>query len=136
MYDSVRLALLALVDPAFTASHPSVPLVYDNTPFDRNSPPDIYVEVDVRFNDARRIGVSNRSPIRDTGSVGFTVSVRENLGSKVAQDILWEIRELLRDKWSGSVEFHLPQNLPGPTVKGWYRPLLDAPFTLTTIPAP
>lgn len=136
MYDNVRLALLDLVDPAFVANHPTIPLIYDNTPFDRNNPPDIYVEVDVRFTDSRRVGVSNKSPIRDTGTVGFTVSVRENLGSKVAQDLLWEIRELLRDKWSGNVEFHLPQNSPGPTIKGWYRPLLDAPFTLTTIPAP
>lgn len=134
MYDQVRLAVIALVDATFTAAHPTIPLVYDNTPFDRNNPPDIYVEVDVRFNGADRIAISNKSPIRDTGSVGFTVSVRENLGSKAAQDLLWEIRELLRDKTSGNVEFRLPSNLPGPTIKGWYRPLLDAPFVMTTVP--
>lgn len=132
VFDQVRLAVISLVDGTFTADHPSVPLVYDNTPFDRNNPPDIYIEVDVRYRDSEYIGVSMKSPVRDKGTVSFTASVRENLGSKAIQDMLWEIRELLRSKVSGDVEFHLPVNLPGPTVKGWYRPLLEVPFTITT----
>lgn len=132
MFDLVRQAVIALVNADFVSTYPNIPIAYDNTAFDRNNPGEMYLDMQINFEAARRIAISAVSPIRDTGTVSLILNVREGLGTKVYSDVFSWLRPKLSDKTYLNVEFHTGSMVSGPTVKGWTKPCLHVPFQLTT----
>lgn len=82
MQAAIREALIGLVNAAYVAAYPTVPIVYDNTTFDRNSPPQTWVEFEIKFMGGDQVGMSWSPKTRVHGFVYVTVWSREGAGTK------------------------------------------------------
>lgn len=78
--EAVRDALVEAVRVPYLAAYPNVPIVFPNAPFDRNSPPPIWVEYEIKFNGAGQVGMSQVPRTRVHGFLYVTVWAREGTG--------------------------------------------------------
>lgn len=84
----IRDALIGLVAAPFATAYPNVPLVVDNAPFDWNSPPPLFVTLEIRFYAGNQIGMAAEPKTRRRGYVYVSVYVREGRGSREALGLL------------------------------------------------
>lgn len=88
MQATIRESLVTLVNDAYVAAYPSIPIVYDNQPFDRNSPPMLWVEFEIKFAGGKQAGMSASPRTRISGWVYVTVWAKDGLGTKTSLSIL------------------------------------------------
>ena len=88
MQEAAREALVAFVATAYAAAYPASPAVFDNDPFDWNSPPETFVEVEIKFYDGAQVNISADPKTRLRGFVYVTAYARQGTGSKLALQIL------------------------------------------------
>lgn len=128
MYESYRLAIVTLVDAAFKAAYPTIPVVYANAPFDWNNPPERFVEFEIAFYDGRQIGVAANPKTRTHGFVYVTVHARRGLGTKRCLEILGWFAGALGYQNAGAVHLQAPQPVGMNENDEWYSEEFKVPF--------
>lgn len=87
MRQAIRNSLVALVHADFIAAYPTVAIVYDNAPFDRNNPPPVWVEYEARFAGGNQVGMSETPLTRVHGFLYVTVWTKTGTGTKAGNEI-------------------------------------------------
>ena len=87
-YESIRQSVISSIKAPFEAAFPGVAVVYDNAPFNFDSPPDFYVEFEVKFYGGQQIGMSAAPRTRVSGFVYVTATARRGTGVKRVQQAL------------------------------------------------
>lgn len=82
MQAAIREALIGAVNTDYVLVYPGVPIVYDNAAFDRNNPPPMFAEFEIKFAGADQVGMSVQPRTRVHGFVYVTVWSRAGTGSK------------------------------------------------------
>jgi hypothetical protein len=125
MLEAIRDAIVGYVAPAFSSAHPSLSLVVDNSPFDWNSPPDRFVEMEVVFHDAAQIGPSASPRSRVRGTVYVCCHSRVGTGVKAGLALLdwFESTLAYRAIFGTGVVIQMREANPvgANSLKGWYH---------------
>lgn len=124
MQAAIREALISAVNADFAAAYPTIPIVYDNAPFDRNNPPATWVEYEVRFEDGAQVGLAQAPLTRLHGFVYVTVWAKEGAGSKQSLALLDWFSSQLKYKSVGGVNLQAPSPGGDGSPKGWYTCML------------
>ncbi len=119
METSTREALISLVNAAYVAAYPLVPIVYDNVAFDRNTPPDAWVEFNIEFTGGNQVGMSADPKTRLHGFVYVSVWCREGKGWKTASLMRDWFASQMKYKSSGGVNLQAPEPVGGKGPTGW-----------------
>jgi hypothetical protein len=120
MQAAIREALISAVNADYVAAYPTVPIVYDNAPFDRNKPPPLWVEFEVKFVDGNQIGMAWAPKTRTHGFVYVTIYAKEGTGSKAALLMLDWFSTKLGYHSVGGVNLQAPSPVGDGSPKGWY----------------
>lgn len=128
MQAQIREALITLVSAPFAAAYPNVPLVVDNAPFDRNFPPPMWVEYEIKWAGGDQVGMSASPVTRTHGWLYVTVWAREGTGSKQSLLIVDWFNNRLKYGAVGGVNLQAPQPESVPTRTGWYLEQLKLNF--------
>lgn len=120
MQAQIRESLIMLVNAPFMAAFPGIRLVTDNAPFDRNSPPDVWVEYEIKWAGGDQVGMSAIPLTRTHGWLYVTVWTREGTGSKTSLSMIDWFNTQLSYEATGGVNLQAPQpeSVKGPP--GWY----------------
>jgi hypothetical protein len=128
----IRDTLVSLVYSDFLDAFPGVPLVTDNAPFDWNSPPEKFVEFEVRNYGGMQIGASATPRTRYRGYAYITAYCRIGLGSRPALELLDWFNAALAYKTAAVPGLRLHLEEPDPagsqSLKGWYTEQLKVSF--------
>lgn len=118
-YD-VRAALIGAIDASFASAYPGKKIVYDNTAFDRNNAPDVWVEFEVKFGGGHQIGMSATPKTRVWGFLYVTVWTKDGAGWKQGDVIAdWFATQLKYGSFGGvNLQAPEPVDEKGPT--GWH----------------
>lgn len=120
MQAQIREGLITLVSAPFAAAYPAVSLVVDNAPFDRNHPPPLWVEYEIKWAGGEQIGMAQSPKTRIHGWLYVTVWAREGTGSKKSLSIVDWFNSQLKYGYISGVNLQAPQpeSVTAPT--GWY----------------
>jgi hypothetical protein len=88
MEEQIYSALVSFLNADYVAAHPYTPIVYDNSPFDWNSPPRNFVEFEIDFMDADQVGASAKPKTRLSGFIRICCYARAGTGSKASLALL------------------------------------------------
>lgn len=88
MSSAVVQGIYNLVKAPFEAAHPTVPLIFENQPFDWNNPPPAFVFLEVEFHGGDQIGMAASPKTRTSGYVYACAYARDGVG------VLDSIRQL------------------------------------------
>lgn len=116
----IRESLIGLVRDNFLVAYPTVPIVFDNAPFDRNSPPAQWVEYEIKFSGGGQIAVAALPKTRIHGFLYVTVWVREGSGSKRALTMLDWFAQNLQYKSANRVHLQAAEPVSDSSPAGWY----------------
>lgn len=95
MLADIRDLIVAQVSPAYKLQFPTIPIAFDNGPFEWNKLPPQYVDFTIEFYDGNQIGMSESPRTRISGYVYVAAFTRHGLGSKKALQVLdWFINRL------------------------------------------
>lgn len=132
MQVAIREALIGAVNADYLLAFPGVPIVYDNMAFDRNTPPPMWVEYEVKFAGADQIGMSFVPKTRTHGFVYVTVWAREGAGSKANLTMLdWFTGKLAYKTFSG-VNLQASEPVGGGQPQGWFMEQIKLYFHTST----
>ncbi len=124
----VRDAIVTRTIDGYSAVFPDIPLVFENTPFDYNNPPEMFTEVEIEFHDGNQIGVAVNPKTRYAGCVYVTVTTREGKGTRAALAVLdWMASHL---GYYQTLRLHLlePKPRKSSAPKGWNSQGLKVEF--------
>lgn len=124
----IRDSLVNVVAVPFAAAYPGVPLVVDNAPFDRNSPPPMWVEYEIKWGGGNQVGMSANPKTRIHGWIYVTVWVKENTGSKVALAVVDWFNSQLAYAAVPGVHLQAPEPESPTPPTGWYMEQLKLYF--------
>lgn len=129
MQVSIRDALVQAIHADFIAAYPSIPIVYDNAAFDRNSPPPTWVEYEVAFLGGDPIGMAQNPRTRLAGFVYVTVWTRAGTGSRASLAIGdWFATKLAYKSFSGVMVQAAEPGDEGAPPSGWFTRLVKFYF--------
>jgi len=118
--ETIRDTLNGLVSVDFPLAYPDIPIVYDNQPFDRNNPPERWVEYEIKFNGANQIGMAMNPKSRIHGFVYVTVWSKEGAGSKTSARLADWFTQKLQYASSNGVLLQAAEPVPDKPPVGWY----------------
>lgn len=130
---NIRASVIGAVNAAYVAAYPLVPIVYDNAAFDRNSPPAMWVEFEIKFAGGDQVGMSLIPRTRVHGFVYVSVWAREGTGSKASLQMLDWFAGQVGYASVGGVFLQAPEPVSGKGPPGWY--LEQSKFYFYTAPA-
>lgn len=87
----IRDAIVEFTESAFRTMHPDVPIVFNNGPFNWNSPPELSMHVEVEFNHGHRISLGGSLKTRILGMVYATARTAPQKGHRVCLNLLTPI---------------------------------------------
>jgi|SRR6185312_7184592 len=125
---SAREALVALVGAPFAAAYPGVPLVHDNSPFDWNNPPPLFVRFEVQFYGGDQVGASFTPRSRLRGVVYATAYAREGAGTREPKALLDWFAQRLRFARAAPVNLQAERPAGSAEVRGYYTEQIGIPF--------
>lgn len=128
MQTAIRDALVAFIDPLFKAAYPTIPVVYDNGPFDWNSPPQTFVEVETKFYAGEQVNMSANPKRRLMGYVYVCVRTRRGIGTREATQIIDWFSETLKFARVGTVTLEAPEPDEPAETQAWYLQDLKVAF--------
>lgn len=126
----LRTWLEGLVDTWHSASHPSVPIFYENAAMpDEKAAPAVWIDVEIRYAGADEVTVGARPRGRETGALWLRVFTRAGEGTQTASAILDTATEFFRTNRRNSDAFlRFPIHQPPLPAPGWHRSALLIPF--------
>ena len=116
---AIRDAIVADVNAAFILAYPTVPLVHKNAPFDRNTPPEEWVEFEVKFMDAQQVGMNLVPRTRLKGFVYVSCWARSGTGSRRQIGIVDWFAAQLGYRTIGGAVLQAPQPTHATAPTGW-----------------
>jgi hypothetical protein len=116
----IRESLIGLVRNDYIAAYPTIPIVFDNAPFDRNNPPAQWVEYEIKFSGGSQIALAALPKTRIHGFLYVTVWVREGTGSKTALTMLDWFAARLQYRAANRVQLQAAEPVPDSSPSGWY----------------
>lgn len=120
MQAQIREALITLVNAPFAAAYPDIPLVVDNQAFDRNSPPSMWVEYEIKWAGGQQVGMSADPKTRTHGWLYVTVWAREGTGSKASLSVIDWFNSRLKYAAIAGAQLQAPQPESVTPRIGWY----------------
>lgn len=129
MQAAIRESLVGLVAGAYEAAYPAVPIEYPNKiAIDRNAPPAMFVEYEIKFMDGAQVGMAAAPKTRVHGFLYVTVWARAGAGTKdQALMIDWFMARLGYARPAG-VQLQAPQPETPTAPTGWYLEQLKVYF--------
>lgn len=129
MQAAIRESLVGLVAGAFEAAYPNVPIEYPNKDaVDRNSPPPLWVEFEIKWADGEQVGMAANPKTRFHGFLYVTVWARRGDGTKVSAEVIdWFINQLKYASPTG-VCMQAPEPSTPTPPNGWYLEQLKLYF--------
>lgn len=128
MQVSIRDSLISAVNADFKVAYPTIPIVYDNAAFDRNSPPDSWVDYEIDFHGGDQIGMEQNPRTRVSGFVYVTVWARAGAGSRAPLAILDWFAAKLGYTAQGEARLQAPEPSGNKAPKGWFAATLKIYF--------
>lgn len=123
----VQDSLITNVEAAVKLQFPTIPVYYDNQPFDANNPPPVYIDVEVEFYASEPTGVGAQKS-RHRGFLYVSVVMKEGTGSRTARQVHdWFIQRLAYQNID-PVQFEEPLPNGSTTSRGWKAYELKIPF--------
>ena len=119
MLTTIQTEVVTRVNSAYVAAYPTVPIVYDNGPFDWNNPPALFVTLEVVFYAGQQINLGIGPKTRHTGFVYVTVYAKEGTGALASRGILDWMAARLGYATLTHVQIEAPQPVGGSNVKGF-----------------
>lgn len=127
MRTTIRQEVVSHVNADFVAAYPSIPIVYDNQPFDFNNPPDLYVTLEVKPYAGQQINLgSNKTRI--SGFIYVTAFIKEGDGTVEALDVLDWMADKLGYANLGITQVEAPSPEEGENLKGWHTESMKFAF--------
>jgi hypothetical protein len=130
--ETIRDTLNSLVVVDFPLAYPDVTIVYDNQAFDRNSPPDTWVEYEISFSGAEQIGMAFKPSTRVHGFLYVTVWTKEGAGSKRSTRIADWFAAKLAYVTSNGVQIQAAEPVPDKPPAGWFTNMQKLYFYANT----
>ena len=128
MLAETRIAIADYLDAPWVASHPTVPLIYDNQAFDWNSAPSEFVECEIKFYSSSQIAIEGQPRTRYRGYVYLTAYTKEGLGSvNLLRHLDWLAKHLQYQNLSG-VQIQNAEPVGPSTLKGWFAEEMKLAF--------
>lgn len=125
MYEIIRQAITAHILASRDANNPSLIVVFENDPFDYTNPPPFYVWVDISFEGAEALGMSNAPQSREHGVVHCAVVCQEGTGTAGVSNANDWLKETLGypllAPGGAAITFEAFRPRGSETHKGWYR---------------
>lgn len=127
-YADTVSSIYSLVDVAFTAQYPAIPLVLENQPFNWGDPPDKFVTLTIKFYEGSQIGIASAPKTRIGGFVYATLYAREGTGTLAGLDVLYFLAGLLAYKSPGAVRLQAARLDDTNPAVGWHTDDISVPF--------
>lgn len=118
----------AFVHTPYVTAYPSVPILYENGPFDWNSPPPFFVELEIKLYDGRPIGMSATPKTRLHGCVYVTTYAKKGSGNRTSKALLDWFFNHLKYQNAGAVRLQEPSPVDGDRFLDWYTEGLKVEF--------
>ena len=118
--ETIRDTLNGLVNVDYPLMYPDTAIVYDNQAFDRNSPPSLWVEYEIKFAGGSQIGMAAKPKTRIHGFVYVTVWAKEGAGTKTSARMIDWFTNKLQYASSNGVLLQAAEPVPDKGPVGWY----------------
>ena len=119
MKEAAQKEIVTWFDAAYRAQYPTVPIVYENQPFDWNNLPDTFIEFEVRFDSGQQINLGSPKT-RHGGYIYVTVWTKEGKGTIASKKMLDWTDDRLGYKTLATVQIEAPEPDEGSPNKGWH----------------
>jgi hypothetical protein len=128
LYSNIISSITGLIFPSVSAAFPSIPIVINNGPFDRDNAPPLWVEVEIDFMNAGQIGPSAIPKTRQRGYVYVCVYARDGTGINASANLLgWFASQLGYARING-VQLQAPEVSSEAPARGWHMLPLKVQF--------
>lgn len=128
MSSAAKRSIINYVNVDYLAAYPTIPIFFDNAPFDGNTPPQAYVEFEIKFAGGNQVGMSQDPLTRTNGFIYVTAWQREGVSANDALLMLDWFESKLGYKSTGLVEIKVPEYVGGTAPAGWYMEQLKLYF--------
>ncbi len=125
---AVRDAIIAQLNANYVAAYPTIPVVFDNGPFDWNDPPDNFVEIDIEFLAGHQIGAAWVPKTRVNGCVYIAAYSRVGTGTRIALGVIDWFSQALEYKTFSRIHMQAADPQGKTNGKGWYIEQLKVAF--------
>lgn len=120
--------IYAFINSVYPVQYPNGTLVLENQPFDFNSAPALFLELEVEFSDSLQANLSVTPKTRYIGAVNVTAYMREGTGTLEGMRQLAWLAEQLKYRTLPLLQLENPKILPSQGPRGWAAKLLTVPF--------
>lgn len=131
--EAFRAEVFGLIESTMAASHPTVPIMYENGPvIDEAAVGNIFLDADIRWYGAQMVSMGPSGTGRDTGAISLQVYYKQSEGTQAVDTVIDTLRAAFKSKRIGSGVTKMPQRSVPTEYKGWYKSGLFVPFHLDT----
>lgn len=133
-FDDVRQTITGAINASWVAAYPTYLVVYENQQgpnMETQLLPFITVAIEYLSGEQMAMADSN-PPSRYTGYVEISLFIRTDSGTKLRNDLLDYLTNLLKTKVIGNIVFKTPRPLKPRTGIGWVDNTLHVPFHFDT----
>lgn len=128
MQTAIRDAVVAYLSPLYEAEYPTIPIVFDNGPFDWSAPPPLFSEVTLEFLGGEQVSLSSAPRRRVSGYAYITVRTRAGKGTREVLAMLDWFSTAMGFKRLAGVTFEVPQPDGCDEPPGWYMQHIKVGF--------
>lgn len=126
-----RSAVQGEITAYMAANHSAIPIQWDNAePLNQDKAGAIWLDVEVKFQDAKNVTTGGRPRGRDIGVVTTNVYLKVGEGTAAGDAVVEGLRELLRNRRLGGGTLEFPIRTDPPPRLGWRLMGLKTPFRL------
>ena len=128
MEDQIRQAIIAAINSGYPTAFPAVPIVYPNAPFDWNTLPEQFTEVEIEFQGGSQVGMAWAPKRRVAGCVYVHAYRRAGTGVKGALDVVTWFSDTLKFQHLGPAQLQAPEPDGNSQLRGFHIEHLKVPF--------
>jgi hypothetical protein len=119
MKEAIQKEIVTWFDAAYKAQYPTIPVTYENQPFDWNNLPDTFVEFEVRFYSGQQINLG-APKTRHGGYIYVTVWTKEGKGTLETKRIIDWVAGRLGYKALATVQIEADEPDENSPTRGWH----------------
>lgn len=123
-----RQSIVTYLDADWNAAFPTVPMVYDNQPFDWNNAPTNFVTLELQFYHAEQVNLGRSPMTRWNGYAYFGAYTKEGLGSVVLLQQLDWLAAKFKYATIDGIQFKAPSPDGTGAPKGFFGEHLKIPL--------
>jgi hypothetical protein len=128
-FESARAAIYGRLDTYWTATHPSIPVQYENQKtVDLATQTEPFISCDVVYVDGAQIALADPPGTRWSGAVWLSSWVKEGGGTAGANAHMKEFSDLFGMKIFGGVNTKAGRRVPSNPHNGWYIQSIRVPL--------